>query len=98
MIILDPSTTNCPRCQAGGLAVEDDSYGPFIHCLICGFMADVPKPKRPGLQTFPKCHEPSAPPPSSNRPLPPAVRSTCNRPGENPDTHNRRRDVLWRHM
>ena len=40
MIILDPSTTNCPRCQAGGLAVEADSYGPFIHCLTCGFMTD----------------------------------------------------------
>ena len=48
MIILDPSTTNCPRCQSGCLAVESDSYGPFIHCLMCGFMADVPRQKRPG--------------------------------------------------
>ena len=43
MIILNPSTTNCPRCQSGGLAVEVGFYGPFIHCLMCGFMADVPR-------------------------------------------------------
>ena len=43
MVILNPSTTICPRYKGGGLAVEADSYGPFIHWLMCGSMADVPR-------------------------------------------------------
>ena len=30
MIIINPNT-NCPKCRSAGLAVESDSYGPFIH-------------------------------------------------------------------
>ena len=45
MIILNPSETNCPRCHAGGLAVEDDSYGPFYSYQV---LADLKRRRRPG--------------------------------------------------
>lgn len=30
----------CPKCQ-GDLTMGQDTYGPFIRCLQCGFMKDV---------------------------------------------------------
>ena len=30
----------CPRC-AGDLSAGSDHYGRYIHCLQCGYMADI---------------------------------------------------------
>ena len=30
----------CPRCS-GDLATNQDHYGNYLHCLQCGYMADV---------------------------------------------------------
>ena len=30
----------CPRC-AGDLSTGSDHYGRYIHCLQCGYMADI---------------------------------------------------------
>ena len=50
MIILNPANTDCPKCRGRSMAVETDSFGTFIHCLICGFMADVPRRKSTGIR------------------------------------------------
>ena len=31
---------HCPRC-AGDLSTGNDHYGRYIHCLQCGYMADI---------------------------------------------------------
>ena len=31
---------SCPKCQ-GDLTMSQDSYGPFVRCLQCGFLRDV---------------------------------------------------------
>ena len=73
MIILGRSTTSCPRCR-GDIAVETDSYGPFIHCLMCGFMADIPKRKEPsGRHRSPSGHQIHAHCPRSKTPAPRAA-------------------------
>lgn len=38
----DPQEQPCPKCR-GTLAIERDSYGPYIHCLMCGLNIDMSK-------------------------------------------------------
>lgn len=33
----------CPRCK-GDLSASRDQYGDYLHCLQCGYMADVRRP------------------------------------------------------
>lgn len=30
----------CPRCS-GDLGTDSDQYGGYVHCLQCGYMADI---------------------------------------------------------
>ena len=30
----------CPRCN-GDISATSDQYGDYIHCLQCGYMADI---------------------------------------------------------
>ena len=30
----------CPRCS-GDLSTDGDQYGSYVHCLQCGYMADI---------------------------------------------------------
>lgn len=32
----------CPRCR-GDMHTNKDMYGEYHECLMCGFMADIPK-------------------------------------------------------
>lgn len=49
----------CPRCNGGDLSREEDQFGPYLTCLQCGFLQDLPlnpataAPKREGLDTKP---------------------------------------------
>lgn len=38
----------CPRCM-GDMHVNKDMYGEYRECLMCGFMADIPKPSPIGV-------------------------------------------------
>ena len=38
----DPQEQPCPKCK-GTLAIERDSYGPYVHCLMCGLNIDMSK-------------------------------------------------------
>lgn len=33
----------CPRCK-GDIRASQDEYGKYIHCLQCGYAADVERP------------------------------------------------------
>ena len=33
----------CPRCR-GDIHASRDQYGKYIHCLQCGYAADIPRP------------------------------------------------------
>ncbi len=35
----------CPRC-AGDMRANRDQYGDYIHCLQCGYTADIRSPNR----------------------------------------------------
>ena len=30
----------CPRCK-GDIFVDRDNYGPFLHCMQCGYIKDL---------------------------------------------------------
>ena len=30
----------CPRCR-GDIYVDRDNYGPFLHCMQCGYIKDL---------------------------------------------------------
>ena len=33
----------CPRCS-GDLSRDSDQYGSYVHCLQCGYTADIKQP------------------------------------------------------
>ncbi len=35
---------SCPKCGTGDLRKESDHYGPYLQCVQCGFMRDIPAP------------------------------------------------------
>ena len=39
---------HCPRCS-GDIGVGSDQYGGYIHCLQCGYMADIENPRFVGM-------------------------------------------------
>ena len=38
----------CPRCS-GDLSTDSDQYGSYVHCLQCGFVADIKQPGATGM-------------------------------------------------
>ena len=38
---------SCPKCKAGDLHLDKDSYGNFQRCVQCGFMRDLSAPTLP---------------------------------------------------
>lgn len=38
----------CPRCR-GDMHANKDMYGEYRECLMCGFMADIPKQSAIGV-------------------------------------------------
>lgn len=35
----------CPRCK-GDITLDRDIYGPYMRCLQCGYLRDLPQEKR----------------------------------------------------
>lgn len=31
----------CPKCQTGDVVLGRDKYGPYVHCMQCGYMRDL---------------------------------------------------------
>ncbi len=42
----------CPRCK-GDMHENRDMYGEYRECLMCGYMADIPKPKLFNIEPVP---------------------------------------------
>ncbi len=42
----------CPRCS-GDLSADSDQYGSYVHCLQCGYMADIKQPRATGIVNMP---------------------------------------------
>ena len=42
----------CPRCS-GDLSTDSDQYGSYVHCLQCGYMADIKQPIATGTMNMP---------------------------------------------
>ena len=41
---------SCPRC-GGTMLFEEDMYGPYISCLVCGFLYDVDSLTKPEVDS-----------------------------------------------
>lgn len=42
----------CPRCS-GDLSADSDQYGSYVHCLQCGYMADIERARATGILSMP---------------------------------------------
>ena len=49
---------SCPKCGDGDLRKESDHYGPYLLCVQCGFMRDIPAavpvPAEPAITFMPE--------------------------------------------
>ena len=42
----------CPRCS-GDLSTDSDQYGSYVHCLQCGYTADIKQSSAAGILKTP---------------------------------------------
>lgn len=46
----------CPRCS-GDLSTDSDQYGSYLHCLQCGYTADIKKSSVSGILRMPAARD-----------------------------------------